>query len=156
MSAFMMSNETLSMLTDLIYRYHASGGEDFGVWFPTELMIELGDKAKYKELIFKTLAELNIQSLTERYDNADDMFNEVDYVTGCDIWEPETYDREYGIQMIKPWHYQVLKSLDCYLYQSCEGKCYELPLYKALEKLRDKWGSYIAHNHPDYELADWK
>lgn len=150
MSAFMMSNETLSMLADLIYRYHASNGEDLEVWFPTELMIELGDKARHKELIFKALAELNIQSLKERYDDIDDMIGEVDYVTGCDIWEPIVYG------VIKPWHYQVLKSLDCYLYQSCEGKCYETPLYKALEKLRDKWGCYIAHHQPGYESADWK
>lgn len=150
MSAFMMSNETLSMLTEIIYRYHESGGEDFGVWFPTELFVVLEEKTNYRELIFKALAELNIESLKERYgDTAEELYDEVDFIRGCDIWEPEVYG-------IKPWHYQVLKSLDCYLYQSCEGKCYSTPLYKALEKLRDKWGCYIAEKHPGYELAEWK
>ena len=151
MSAFMMSNETLSMLADLIYRYHASKGEDLEVWFPAELLIELGDKVYFRELIFKALADLNVKSLKERYGNdVDDMIGEVDFIRGCDIWEPSVYG------VIKPWHYQVLKSLDCYLYQSCEGKCYEDPLYKALEKLRDKWGCHIAQHRPGYELADWK
>ena len=151
MSAFMMSNETLSMLAELIYRYHVSNGEDLEAWFPSELFIELGDKARYRELIFKALADLNVKSLKERYGNdVDDMIGEVDFISGCDIWKPSTYG------VIKPWHYQVLKSLDCYLYQSCEGKCYEDPLYKALEKLRDKWGCYIAQHQPGYELADWK
>lgn len=150
MSAFMMSNETLSMLAEIIHRYHESGGEEFGVWFPTELFIELGGKAYYKETTFKALADLNVQSLKERYgDDVDDMIGEVDFISGCDIWEPD-------VRGIKPWHYQVLKSLDCYLYQSCEGKCYQDPLYKALEKLRDKWGCYIAEKQPGYELADWK
>lgn len=151
MSAFMMSNETLSMLAELIHRYYDSKGEDFSIWFPTELVIELGDLVYHKELIFVTLAKLNAQSLEERYgDDVDDMIGDVDFVSGCDIWEPTPYG------MIKPWHYQVLKSLDCYLYQSCDGKCYELPLYKAIEKLRDKWGCYIAQQQYDYELAEWK
>ena len=152
MSAFMMSNETLSMLAELIYRYSISRGDSFEMWFPAELFVELGDKVYYRELIFKELAELNIKSLKERYgDNADDMFDEVDFVHGCDIWESTPYG---GV--VRPWYYQVLKSLDCYLYQSCEGQCYELPLYKAIEKWRDKWGCYIAQHLPAYDEADWK
>lgn len=145
-----MSNETLSMLANLIYRYRETDGEAFGLCFPAELLECFGKKASYSELIFKALAELNIRSLKERYgDDVDDLIGDVDFIHECDIWEPKVYG-------IKPWHYQVLKSLDCYLYQSCEGKCYEEPLYKALEQLRDKWGCYIAENQPGYELAEWK
>ena len=160
MSAFMMSNKTLSMLSDLISRYHMTGGDAFGLYFPRELMEELYNKSKYRpltsEVVFDSLAELNVESLKQRYPHGyKSMLGEIKYVPGCDIWKREVMNMADGVAIIEPWHYQVLKSLDCYLYQCCEGNCDELPLYKALETFRDKWGLYIAKNQPEYELAEW-
>lgn len=157
MSAFMMSNETLSMLSEFISRYYRKTGDDFNFYFPEELGVELGPLSFNPEMVFHRLAGLNIESLRRRYpDSYMEMANDIEFVPGCDIWRHEVYDIENGVKFMAEWHYQILKSLDCYLYQSCEGGCYELPLYKALQSLRDKWGGYIAENHPMYELAKWQ
>lgn len=156
MSAFMMSNETLSMLSDFIARYYANDGRDFSFYFPEELEKEFGPMARNPLMVFHRLAELNVESLRRRYpEYYHEMINDVEYIPGCDIFEHDVYDIENGVKFMKAWHYQVLKSFDCYLYQSCEGNCYKLPLYKAIEALRDKWGYYIATNQPAYEDADW-
>lgn len=160
MSAFMMSNETLSKLTNLFLRYHLTGGDAFGLYFPRELFEEFkkdnGGKMLTGESIFNSLAALNAESLKQRYtDGYEEMIGMPKYMPECDIWRHQVYDLHNGIYRIEQWHYQVLKSLDCYLYQSCEGDCYMRPLYMALERFRDKWGNYIASNQPEYELADW-
>ena len=156
MSAFMMSNETLSMLADFIARYYRNEGRDFGFYFPEELEKELGTLAFEPEIVFFRLAKLNIESLKRRYpDFYEEMIGDVKYIPGCDVFQHDVYDIENGVKFMKQWHYQILKSFDCYLYQSCEGNCYKLLLYKAIQALRDKWGGYIAQNQPMYELADW-
>lgn len=152
-----MSNETLSMLSDFIARYYRTRGDAFSFYFPEELEKELGAMRDNSEMVFHRLAELNIESLRRRYpDFYKEMVGNVDYIPGCDIWRTEVYDIENGVKFMDKWHYQILKSFDCYLYQSCEGNCYKLPLYKAIQSLRDKWGGYIAENQPAYELAKWQ
>lgn len=151
-----MSNGTLSMLSDFIARYYANDGRDFSFYFPEELEKEIGPGAHNPIVVFSKLAELNVESLRRRYpEYYHEMIEDVEYIRGCDIFEHDVYDIENGVKFMKPWHYQVLKSFDCYLYQSCEGNCYKLPLYKAIEALHDKWGYYIANNQPEYEEADW-
>lgn len=152
-----MSNESLSMLADFIARYYRTNSNAFSFYFPEELEKELGTLAFEPEIVFVRLARLNVESLNRRYpDYYKEMIEDVEYIPGCDIWENEVYDIENGVKFMKDWHYQILKSLDCYLYQSCEGNCYKLPLYKAIQSLRDKWGAYIAQNQPQYELAKWQ
>lgn len=157
MSAFMMSNETLSYLANFIARYYGTDGDAFSFYFPDELAKELGPMAFRPENVFEALAELNVESLKRRYpDFYEEMIEGIKYIPGCDIWRNEVYDIENGVKFMTDWHYQILKSFDCYLYQSCEGNCYKLPLYKAIQSLRDKWGAYIAQNQPAYELANWQ
>ena len=157
MSAFMMSNETLSMLSDFIARYYKTGGRVFDFRFPDELTKELGHFAFDSEMVFHRLAHLNVESLRRRYPgDYEDLLGDIEYESGHDIWANGVRDIEHSVIFMQPWHYQILKSLDCYLYQSCEGGCYELPLYKGIAALRDKWGAYIAENQPQYSEADWK
>lgn len=153
----MMSNETLSMLADFIARYYRNEGRDFSFYFPEELEKELGPTAFSGEMVFHKLAALNVESLKRRYPEFyHEMIEDVEYIPGCDVFRHDVYDIENGVKFMMEWHYQILKSFDCYLYQSCEGNCYKLPLYKAIEALRDKWGTYIAQNQPTYEEVDWK
>ena len=156
MSAFMMSNKTLSMLADFIARYYKTGGRVFDFSFPDELTKELGHFAFDQEMVFHRLAHLNVESLRRRYSDYEDLLGDIEYESGHDIWANGVHDIEHGVTYMQLWHFQILKSLDCYLYQSCEGGCDELPLYKALVLLRDKWGAYIAENHPLYNEADWR
>ena len=144
-----MSNETLSMLSDFIARYYQNDGYGFGFYFPEELEKELGPMSKDSAMVFHKLAEWNVKSLRCRYpDFYQEMTGDIEYMSGCDLWQPG--------KSIQQWHYQILKSLDCYLYQSCGGHCYSLPMYEAIQSLRDKLGGYIAENHPMYGLAKWQ
>ena len=154
MSAFMMSNETLSKLANLIARYYINS-DSMGFHFPEDLREELKETRFSGEQIFNELAKLNIASLTQRYYDCEDMIGKVEYLPHCDMWERPVYDTEYGVISIRQWHYQFLKSLRCYLYQSCEGDCYETKLYKALDLLSLELAYFIATNQPEYELADW-
>ena len=150
----MMSNETLSMLANLIARYYVSS-DSMGFYFPEELREELMDIRTDAKKVFNELANLNIASLSQRYYDCNDMIGKVKYLPNCDMWERPVHDLEYGVVRIEQWHYQFLKSLRCYLYQSCEGDCYETGLYKALDKLSLELGYFIATNQPEYELAKW-
>lgn len=152
----MVSNETLSMMADFIARYYQTGGRVFAFRFPEELEYELRPVPHDPEMVFHRLAELNVKSLRCRYpDSYEELLGDIEYQSGCDIWRNSVRDIEHDVHFMQEWHYQILKSFDCYLYQSCEGSCYKLPLYKALCDLRNKWGGYIAENHPYYAMADW-
>lgn len=105
MSAFMMSNETLSRLANLIYRYHCTGGDAFGFYFPEELFEELfeqnGRKMLTAESIFNSLANLNVSSLEQRYpDGYKSMLGKVEYKPECDIWRHDVMNLEYCVHVI--------------------------------------------------------
>lgn len=155
MSAFMMSNETLSALANLIARYYVSS-DSMGFYFPEELREELNDIRFDGEKIFNELVKLNIASLSQRYSDYHDMLGEIKYLPNYDFWKRPVMDVEYGVNMISQWHYQFLKSLRCYLYQCCEGDCYDTKLYKALDQLSLELAYFIATNQPEYEIAEWE
>jgi len=50
---------------------------------------------------------------------------------------------------------QVYKSLQCFLYQCCEGDVDERPLYKALSAIRELLAPFINEDSPEYEAAQW-
>ena len=149
-----MSNETLSRLANLINRHYISS-DSMGFYFPEELRKALGTTVKSGEEVFNELVKLNIASLSQRYYDYNDMLGDIKYLSKCDMWEKPFWDMEQGVYLIKPWHYQFLKSLRCYLYQSCEGDCYDSELYKALDLLSLELAYFIATNQPEYELAKW-
>lgn len=155
MSAFRVSNESVSMLANFIARYYDSPYE-FGIDFPCELRESLGSGILTGDKIFNELMKLNIESLKCRYPvEYSNMIGHVEYIAECDIWKRNVYNND-GCPVMERWHYQILKSLDFYLYQSCEGDCYKTKLYKSIESLRDLWGYYIARNHIAYDIAEWK
>ena len=110
MSAFMMSNETLSMLANLIARYYVNS-DSMGFYFPDELREELKDTRFSGELIFNKLADLNVKSLSQRYPNDyHEMVGKVEYIPWVDIWNRPIWDIEQGVTMIGGWYYKFLKS----------------------------------------------
>ena len=148
MSAWYVGTESLSMMTDIISRYLVGGFNSFGFEFPIEIHT-LFDGEPDKR-IFNALAGTNLEALEARYgkETAAEMFDGKDYEDGHDIWQPRN-----GVQ---PWHYQLLKSLNCYVYQCSEGKVPDTPIYKAIDKLAVKVAEYIATHQPEYEQAEWR
>lgn len=50
---------------------------------------------------------------------------------------------------------QVLKSMACFLYQSCEGGLHEEELYKFIDKERNALAVTIVYGLPEYEESEW-
>lgn len=149
MSAWYVGTESLSMITDIISRYLVGGFNSFGFEFPREI-VTLFDGESDKR-IFDALAGMNLNALEQRYskETTAEMYDGKDYEDGHDIWKPS----EDGVQ---PWHYQLLKSLKCYIYQCSEGNVPDSPIYKAMEKLSISVAMFIACHQPEYKEAEWK
>ena len=105
--------------------------------------------SKSAKQIFEILANMNIDSLKQRYPKSyDDMIGIIKFIQNADIWQ----NREKGLT----YHWQLLKSLQCYLYQCCEGNVPDCDLYKELTKLEHTLQSYIISKMPEYDKAEWK
>ena len=95
--------------------------------------------------LFKKLNSLNRYSISQRYEK--------------DIFDDQmTYPfnlSKYNETVLKTNQYQNLKSLRCYLYQSCEGKAHDSDLYKLLNKISDDIAFDIVANSKEYKEAKW-
>ena len=147
MSAWMVSNETISKIANLIETYNIVGFNGFGFNFPEEL--EKRFKYKTAKEIFTELVNMNIESLKQRYPgHYQELVGDVEFLPNADIWQ----SREKGLT----YHYQLLKSLHCFSYQCCEGSVPDCELYKAIEKLAIHLSNYIISKMPEYQAAEWK
>ena len=170
MSCFMMSNETLSMIANIIERHHTAGFNSFGYGITGEMAQYIFDHCE-KPLaynLFKKMAELNEYSLRHYYHynhdlDIDGMIGDVMYIPSSDIWQH--YNGKVDI-----WHYQLLKSLDCYLYQVGEINNYYcgiedskldettkpmMDLFISLMAYRNELADYIIRHSANYEQAKW-
>ena len=148
MSAFYVGTESLSMITDVISRYLVAGFDSFGFDFPSEIKTLFEGETDTR--IFNALAGTNLSALEARYGKVKtaEMYDGKDYEEGHDIWE-------FGIG-VQPWHYQLLKSLHCFLYQCNEGNVPSTPIYKAVAKLAEVLADFIICNQPEYKNAEWR
>lgn len=170
MSAFMMSNETLSMIANIIDRHYVAGFNSFGFSLSGEMQEFIFNHSE-KPIgldLFKKLAELNEYALHHLYHfehdiDVDEMIGKVMYIPSSDIWQ--NYNGKIDI-----WHYQLLKSLDCYLYQTGDINNYYygfentalddetkpmMELFGAIMAYRNDVANYIVSKSSEYEQAKW-
>jgi hypothetical protein len=50
---------------------------------------------------------------------------------------------------------QFFKSLQCFLYQCCEGDVDERPLYKTLTAIQNLLAPFINQDSAEYDAAEW-
>ena len=95
--------------------------------------------------LFKKLNSLNRYSISQRYEK--------------DIFEDKmTYPfnlSKYNEAVLKTNKHQNLKSLTCFLYQSCEGQAENSDLYKILNKISSDIAYNIVSNTEEYKKAKW-
>jgi len=95
--------------------------------------------------VFDQLLNLNRFSLAERYpEDSKELHFEVDRSKA--VW----LSRQLGHN-----DYQLLKSLNCYLYQSCEGDANKNNLYKTIVAISNSFAHDLASNHRSYDEAEW-
>lgn len=122
MSAFLVYNSTINTIVTFLANHYPNylNLHEFDKLSCDLLLQSKKDCQKLASHLFF----LNWQSLLQRYDDAEDFFN---------------LDEHYAIayeQIIEPNHFQILKHLQCFLYQSCEGTNNTDPLYLAIDNLR--------------------
>ena len=141
MSAYIVEDSCIN----LVVSYLLECAEKHELWKVNGFFLATGfplDSYEDGEKLAKAMFELNCESIRQRYgQNAPSKFRELDF----------EFSRLYPSSDI-----QVLKSLGCFLYQSCEGNCDETPLYKSLREIEGKVALEIVHRLPVYESAHWQ
>ncbi len=160
MSCFIMNPESLAALGSATADRLNLSSSFWGFEAPRELHNALTDCSicghYSKQDIYDRLYALNVRAYCGRYDEP---FNPED-ITGPDVdiaryaihCKPEYRANGFTVQ---PWHYQLAKLLDCYLYQTAEDTTYNDPLRMALVKFRDALYAFIVTHSTQYTALSW-
>jgi hypothetical protein len=164
MSAFLLNPERIAQLADYISTLYNNGFNFFGYDMPQDLKNQIiendccdiyGNATTKK--IFKLLYSLNAAAVAGRYkcnpETAPDLpkFNPIHHTReqGTD----ETIRAWY--EEIKPWHYELFKLTQCFLYQCDEDATCHTGLFKALKELESIQALHIVQNNPLWQRATW-
>jgi hypothetical protein len=139
MSAFMVEDKTINYVVNWlrreIDRLHIISHKLKEVGFDTS-------ESGWAERLGQAMFLLNIKAVDTRYGNGEAVkFRKLDY----------RFEHTDTVPLV-----QVLKSLQCWLYQCCEGAVPETVLYKLFdEDIRLFLMSKIITGLPEYEEAEW-
>ena len=143
MSAYIVEDETINRIVSFL----ADSAETNKIWlyYPIRNLGYELDKPLHVKRLAEEMFTLNCQSVEGKYGEG-----EAEYMSG---------EQMFVYQPISPLRfnqYQALKSLGCYLYQSCEGGCEQSPLYQALDAIKGKLAYHLICETPQYETAKWE
>lgn len=160
MSCFVMNNEPLAALANAVETRLNCDYNYWGFEAPASLYNALADCKTsctyFAEDIYRRLYAVNVRAYNGRYaDHEEPEDEEAQTIDGSKyiIHHPPEY-REHGFA-VRPWHYQLAKLLDCWLYQTAEDATYKDPLRLAMKEFRDNLYSFIVGNSPEYVDAPW-
>ena len=163
MSCFICDSKTISAITDLICKI-ADGYADSdltvvsGNYHLIKAVSDCRDRHGYsEEAIYKKLYAENYKAFAGRYKDHQIDVIIPEYKPYSIIKQPE-YDfvEKFGsYRVIKPWHFQMLKYLDCYLYQVDEDSTHNDELVSGIQELRNDFANTILRNIPEYITAEW-
>ena len=142
MSAWIVTNESINNIVNSIYWFKYpfySGREELKRIFNINLEVN-NDEELNKELqkLGQLLVNLNQESINQRYNEKK---------------KPFIFDFEDRKSLSI---FQFLKSVECLIYQSCEGNCEERKEYKFLVNLTRVLTSKIINEIEEYKNAKWK
>jgi len=99
-----------------------------------------------RERLADAMLAMNIDAFRQRYGMRALLAQDLDYIDlDTRNWKPVTAFSEV----------QFFKSLQCFLYQCCEGDVDEKPLYKALDAIRELLAPSINEDSAEYDAAEW-
>lgn len=154
MSCFVMNINHLAYLGHIIADLVLNAPMDFNLYgfsVPDSLCKVLAPNLPRKESVYEDLYRLNARSYENRYERMSE--NEKH-----DLRLVPTTDHDFQADVLagarekvtNAWHFNFLKLVECWLYQSCEGDAKKAPLYKAMEDLKAQLLTVITHNDPHY------
>jgi hypothetical protein len=98
-----------------------------------------------RERLADAMLAMNLDAFRQRYDAEMFFACQSDIELDSGKWRTETPLSDM----------QFFKSLQCFLYQCCEGNVDERPLYKTLKALLELQAVSFNEKSPDYEAAQW-
>ena len=144
MSAYVVEDKTINRIVSWLYSVGSNNGSRF--YWCIQPLIDLGYKLD-TQIGCKRLAEemftLNCDSIEQRYgEGSAEDFRPLDFnyqFTGSGVTQ-----------------HQLVKSLQCFNYQCCEGNIPEQnALYDALDKVSARICKHIVSSSDAYEKAQW-
>ena len=155
-----MNPESLAAIANAVETRLNCDYDYWGFSAPDSLYRELADCKTsctyFAEPIYRKLYATNVRAYNGRYASHEEPADEeapiIDGSKYIVHHRPEY--REHGFAA-RPWHYQLAKLLDCWLYQTAEDATYNDPLRLAMKEFRDTLYSFIVSNSPEYTEVQW-
>lgn len=135
MSCFIVSNKNLNTIATYIMDLSMRNSKQTKK-LCREVMGAIGSDFLTGELLTKHLYSLNAVAYLDRY--------------GEEVEGSAYYEREDTKNL-----FQVIKYLDCFLYQCFEGETPQDPLYKVLAKISSYLCSEAVGQSAEYIKAEW-
>jgi len=153
MSSFIVEDSTINRIVNFCYWEHDSilkheierQLKNIGIDLHKDTEDEEIDKTLRK--FGEELLKLNVMAFYVRYKHIDKIKEEIKEAIKNYVFEDTPLKDRQQIQ--------VLKSLECFLYQCSEGEIDKEPLYKTLEEIKNILTSHIINKLPEYEKAIW-
>src|SRR6266508_1323315 len=139
MSAFMVKDETINRVVYWL-SYEVAKSQWLKEKMENALKIDT-TTYNWEETLGRAMFQLNIDAVCDRYGNKKaETFQELHY----------RYAPVFGTKI------QVLKSLQCWLYQCLEGEVVKKPLYQFLDSVIVRYVmASIIRDLPEYNHAKW-
>jgi hypothetical protein len=139
MSAFMVADETINRIVTWLAR-EVSTHHVLAERLAKDCAIAVGSD-KWEEKLAQAMFQLNCDGVNARYGEGEaEQFRPLHF----------TYKTEPYTSLI-----QVLKSLQCWMYQCCEGNVPQTNLYKYFEEVEKHLALKIVRGLPEYNKVTW-
>jgi|TARA_R110001606_G_C15019289_1_gene609537 hypothetical protein len=138
MSAFQVEEKILYNVITLIHKTYGGGKH----YLKNQELKQLAHQNVKK--LFSKLSKLNNLSLKERYDHSSkDMISNL------------TFNIDDHIKASHESDFQLIKSTQCFLYQSCEGKASKTSLHTSVEYMCGEYALSTLSKNTEYQKAIW-
>lgn len=149
MSCFIMNPESIARIANFI-AYHINFGFNFTASLPESFIKRVTRRGEARaDEVYRLMFEANYEAYNKRYGDARQQQNNL-------LDQYAAYDNSIHKSAGNSWKYQMLKSMECWIYQCCDSKEIEnsdtfIAVNRMVEALKDN----IIHNSPEYIVADW-
>ena len=139
MSSYIVENKTISRIVNFLF------------WSGSDSVFRSENKRNIEKLGFnlfedeglnklgQAMLEMNFKAVNQRYSTKD---------------EVEEFKLKH-MELKERGLHQVLKSIQCFLYQCSEGTVPRMKLYKTLKKIEKAVMYEIIDEMPEYKQAEW-
>ena len=150
MSCFVMQDRALAAIAESICSVGSAGYNTFGMELPRSLREALDDCHPCGDLlpslVYKALYKLNLAAYSGRYrEDAEEVAPDM----------PKDCAIAFPCRDPQPWHYQLAKLLDCFVYQCEEDVTRTAPLLLGVREFSADLSAWLVHSRQEYISAPW-